>query len=167
MVPDEKTVLVHWYYSVSEWEQFLKREKKKRVASLLIESMVVFILSALTLHFGITISWTPSVVIGLIVGILYTTIKFYMHLRSCKWTDVRMPEITIMNGIVMINGKQIIFNGQGKCMRKINITEEHNINIIEITYEWKKGERLSFDEIKVPVPKGKLKEAVGLVNSLS
>lgn len=167
MVPDEKTVQVHWYYSVSEWEQFLKQEKKDRKTILLAQSLIIVVLAVVGLYFVAYLSLVLSLVVGIVPGLLYGGISYCQHHHACKWKDARMPEITIMNGIAMINGSQIVFNGGGKHLRKIDITEDHNINILAITYEWKKGERSNFEELKVPVPKGKLKEAVSLVSSLS
>ena len=78
-----------------------------------------------------------------------------------------MPEISVEGGTVTVNGKSIIFQGNGVWLRKADIKEKDNINILEIAYEWKMGDDVCFDEIKIPVPKGKLREAMELLDCLN
>ncbi len=78
-----------------------------------------------------------------------------------------MPEIVITNGTATVNGKPTVFQGDGKWLRKADIKEMNNINVLEIIYEWKTGKGITFDELRIPVPKGKLREAMELLDCLN
>jgi hypothetical protein len=73
----------------------------------------------------------------------------------------------ITNRIANVNGKPIVFHGDGKWLRKVDIKEKNNINVLEITFEWKTGKGITFDELRIPVPKGKLREAIELLDCLN
>ena len=49
---------------------------------------------------------------------------------------------------------------------KITVNDAGNFNVLEITYCWNRGKGKAFNEIKVPIPKGSLKEAIFLQEKL-
>jgi hypothetical protein len=164
---NEQSVLVHWYYSVSEWQEFMNRENKKRNKQILRDSLLIGILGMLILHYIGKISWVVSFIIACNLSILCMGLKYYFRKRAGTWRDKKMPEVTIMDDTAMINGKQLVFHGQGKWLRKADIKEKNNVNVLEITYEWHTRKGAHFDEIRVPVPRGKLREAVELLDCLN
>lgn len=167
MIHDEKTVFVHWYYSASEWKQFMKEEKRHQTIILLIEAFCVAAGVLLIMKFAIGLPWLLSAIVTASVSLFYAVMKYLLQIRCSQPASKKMAEITILNGIATINGRAITFNTDGKSVKNAHITETGNINILEITYEWQSGSKINLDELKVPVPKGKLREAVKFLDTLS
>lgn len=164
---NEKTPFVHWFYSVSEWEAFMRLSKTKKSLTLLLGSISAGLLVFMILRFsnqaGLMTSLEISAVTALLAGLLQYIIRMY----SLKWKSPKMPEVVIVNGTITVNGKSTIFQGNGIWLRKAILKENHNLNILGIAYEWKSGDDIYSDEINIPVPKGKLREAMELLDKLN
>lgn len=130
----EKAVLVHWYYSVEEWETFSRSERKKKY--------------------------------GKAIAAVYISIVYCFRTINYRWIMPNRPETVITNGTATINGKPTVFHGNGKWLRKVDIQEKNNLNVLAISYEWNTTKGTRYDELHIPVPKGKLREAMELVDSL-
>jgi hypothetical protein len=65
---------------------------------------------------------------------------------------------------VKIGNKRKYFNGPITELRKVGIYDKGQINVINITYENISSNQLN--EINIPIPKGKLKEAIGVQEKL-
>jgi hypothetical protein len=127
----EKSALVHWYYSVSEWEEFKRKEKTG------------------------------------IGAIVYGLVTYFLRLCGVKPKNVEIPQTIIWSGNAKINGRSIVFQGYGKWLRKVDIREAKSINILEIIFEKQTPKGIRFDEIRIPVPKGKMREALELQDCLT
>lgn len=83
-----------------------------------------------------------------------------------KLWPVRRPQaavIEITTDQVRINGTQEPFHNHQRRIRQISIREAGSINILEICYE--QGNMVR--GIRVPIPKGKLKEAFEVQSRLT
>jgi len=74
------------------------------------------------------------------------------------YKDKRVPNIEFNGQWIKISGKQRYFNGPVTELRRVDINDKGPINIMNITYENINNSHLS--EISIPIPKGKLKEAI-------
>lgn len=70
-----------------------------------------------------------------------------------------VPEIRITPEKILIGNNNRHFRNAANQLRQINIREEGSINIMEIRYESVQKSTIVLNEIRIPVPKGKLKEA--------
>ena len=77
-----------------------------------------------------------------------------------------IPEITITNQKVWTNDTGETFSDIKRQVRRIHIRDTGKLNILEITYSVFNNGMTTSDEIFVPVPKGKLKEAIQLQENL-
>jgi len=71
------------------------------------------------------------------------------------FTKREVPEIRIASDRVWFNNSHEPFQNSSRRFMETNIIEADQINILEISYEF--GNRMQ--GIKIPIPKGKLKEA--------
>jgi hypothetical protein len=81
-------------------------------------------------------------------------ILFFLAGKLIPWRN-RIPEISIMADRICVNNSQEPFRDQQRQIREIQIREAGNINILEISYELGNAIR----GIRVPIPRGKLREA--------
>lgn len=163
----EKSVLVHWYYSVSEWESFITCEKDKGYKCFLKGFLIAGTISFLVSRYGINTLWITTLTVTCISAILFGIFCYFFSRYQVKWKQPQPPEIIITSDNANVNGKLTIFNGDGKCLRKADIKEKYDRNVLEIVYDSRSGETISSKELIIPVPKGKLREAVMLLESLN
>jgi hypothetical protein len=163
----DKSVLVHWYYSVSEWEEFVKKIQKNRQRDIVLESCLAWMLGTLILYFGVNMSLVLSMVISGNMAVIYGVTKYYIRTWLIKWKGDKMPEIIIADDTAIVNGKSTVFHGNGKLLRKVDVKENNNINIVEITFERQTRKGSAFEEITIPVPRGRLREAMELQDCLN
>ncbi len=78
-----------------------------------------------------------------------------------------VPEVRITPEKVFIGKNKRHFSDAMNQLRQINIREEGSINIMEITFESVRNRATEFNEIRIPVPKGKLKEAFEVEEKLN
>jgi hypothetical protein len=79
----------------------------------------------------------------------------------------KTPGITITANKISIDGNQEPFHEEGRRLRKVNIRDAGEMNVMEISYESPGQKGALSNEIRIPVPKGKLREAIGLQERLS
>jgi hypothetical protein len=164
---NEKSILVHWYYSIAEWEEFIKKEKTRKEIYILADSILVGLAGAALIYLLFDMSWILSVATCSVIAVAYGVSMSCARFLKIKWKGSKVPEIVIANGTATVNGKPTVFHGDGKCLRKVDVKENNSINILEITFEKQTRKGTSFDEIRIPVPRGKLREAMELQDCLN
>lgn len=164
---NEKSILVHWYYSIAEWEEFIKKEKTRKEIYILAGSVLVGLVSTALVYFLFDMSGILSVATCAIMAVAYGVSMYCVRFLKIKWKGSKIPEIVIANGTATVNGRPTVFQGDGKCLRKVDVKENNSINILEITFEKQTRKGISFDEIRIPVPRGKLREAMELQDCLN
>jgi hypothetical protein len=92
-------------------------------------------------------------------------IHFMVHLFFTP-SDQPTPEIKITGEMVSIGDKLHYFSNEENRLKRIDIRDEGKMNIMEFTFQWSKRKVPATDELQIPVPKGKLKEAIEIVERL-
>jgi len=90
---------------------------------------------------------------------------WYVVYYFLKEKETTIPEITIANKKIWIGNSVESFNDINKQIKRINIRDAGKLNVLEITYSFNNGITKT-DEILIPVPKGKLKEAIQVQESI-
>lgn len=78
----------------------------------------------------------------------------WMHRLRAAGTS-RVPEVRIMADRVWINDRHQPFQNSNRFIRDIRIREAGTVHVLEISYE----QANEIADIRVPIPKGKLREA--------
>lgn len=86
--------------------------------------------------------------------------RFLLYLLACSVQSV--PEVSITPEKVWIGNDQQYFNSSKHELRQIDLRHEGFINVLSITY----GRGGNSHEIRIPVPKGKLREAIEVQDRL-
>jgi hypothetical protein len=159
-------VLTTWAYSQAEWKAFMKWEQGERSSGTLMEVAIIIGLGTLAIHFLKGADWVTSFTISIVMGIIYGGIKYIITMSSIKLDENKMPEVIITNQSVIVNGHMNRFYGNNLWLGKVSIKEVKAFNILEFTYCWSTRSGETYDEIRVPIPKGNLKEAISLQERL-
>jgi hypothetical protein len=156
-------ILARWSYSKEEWQQFLKWEKKERKTNSLVEAAVLAVLGIIVLRNLEETSWTIAIGVSVFIGTIYWIGKYFLSMGSIGRSA--NAEVIITNRSVIINGKVNTFIDGQYSLKEVKLKEDASPAIIEFIYTWQtRNPNLpSQDEIRIPVPKNKLPEAIELV----
>ena len=160
-------VLVDWVYSKEEWKRFTNWELGRRNWVNIFVSLSITIVSVFILKGFRDFPWMVALGIGGIGGFLYGFFSYWFAINSIGKAENATNAIIITTNAVLINDKLYLFADEEKWMGEIEILEEPTPKILQITYHWKTHHGESSDNIHVPIPKGKLGEAVMLMSRLN
>jgi hypothetical protein len=76
------------------------------------------------------------------------------------------PEVIINRGKVSIGDVHEPFSDCGRQLKRINIHDAGKMNVMEIAYQHNDLQHVNPGEIHIPVPRGKLKEAIQVQEKL-
>ncbi len=88
--------------------------------------------------------------------------RFYWSILKKKSISVesgRPIEVIIGLDTVVINGKLNVLKDENKWLGEVELKTETNPALLELTYYWETRSGITNDEIRIPVPSGKIKEA--------
>ena len=78
----------------------------------------------------------------------------------CFGSTGKIPEVEITSEKISVGNRHHPFNTDNNTLRRVNILDEGMMNVMEICYDSGTKNFETFIEIRVPVPRGKLKEAI-------
>jgi hypothetical protein len=79
---------------------------------------------------------------------------------------VKTNDIIITNTGVSVNGRFKAFAGESRTLQHVHIIDEISPRVLQICYQSNTGFKIVSNEIYVPIPKGRLGEAVKLMSLL-
>ena len=94
-------------------------------------------------------------------------ILHYLLHRFLPKQNTKTPSVTITQGKVSIDDVHEPFHGKDRQLQRINIRDAGKMNIMEISYQRNDLQDGGANEILIPVPKGRLKEAFGVEEKLN
>lgn len=88
--------------------------------------------------------------------------RFFHWLIHCLGHRLNkaIPEVEITTDKISVGNRYHRINSENGRLRRVNILDEGLINILEIRYDSGHENFEDFMEIRIPVPRGKLKEAI-------
>lgn len=165
--PDVMTdQVIVWHYGVDEWKQFVKWEKKDRKMSAFVTGMLVVLIGAIFVKLQRDATWGMALLVATLIGTIYAFVVYLMGMSSLKGTFKKQPEIRIAPTVILINGVLNVFSDEDRKVHAITILEKADPMVLEIVYKFYTARGASQDELHIPIPKGKLGEAVRLVEQL-
>jgi len=72
------------------------------------------------------------------------------------------PKVTVTSLQVFVGEREYTFRSSQHHLCRIDIREEDGMNIMELTYEWLNNRIPEQREVRIPVPKGRLMEAISI-----
>jgi hypothetical protein len=165
-ITNDTIVLVNWKYTEDEWKRFTKWEVKERKTNSTIEAALIVILGTLFVGEIGDLSWWVSLIISVLVALIYWLGKYFLSMASIGRPKGKNSEVVITQYAVIINGKYNAFRNDMYRPGPINIKEDCSPKVLEIIYNWSTRKGSTHDEIRIPIPEGKLEEAQWLARTL-
>jgi membrane protein implicated in regulation of membrane protease activity len=159
-------VLAHWKYTGSEWQSFWIEEKTERKLSMWIEIILIAILGAVLLYLFRSSSWDIAFLFSIPVALLIGILRFRLNLSSIKQSSPGTAEAIITSDAVVVNGRYSRLTGENLWIENAAIKEQGGIAVVEITYAWDTRRGRMTEEIRLPIPFGKMEEAKEVINKL-
>ena len=88
-------------------------------------------------------------------------------LHRLRFRAEKAPAIMIMQGRVLVDEVPESFHGENRRLKRIHIKDAGSMNVMEIVYQNEYVSGTGSNEIHLPVPKGRLKEAIRVEEALS
>lgn len=155
-----------WHYSLEEWKRFVRWEKEDRKLSSIVTGLLVALIGAVFVKLQRDATWGMAFLVAVLLGSVYALILYFVGISSIRGAFRKQPEVRITKEAVLINGVLNIFSDRKKWVYSINILEKPDPMVLEIVYKFETNRGSSQDELHFPIPKGKLGEAIRLVEDL-
>ncbi len=161
-------ILANWEYSAQEWKNFLHWEKKYKTSSSFIIFFVLLILGSILIEIRTGSGWFNSFLLSLpCVAVFIWVLAAFRRSSFGIATGHNKNRVILTNQAVIINKRLNEFATEEKSIKEVRIIEEAVPKILEIEYKWLTRGVVSSDRIYIPIPKGRLGEAVVLIDKLS
>lgn len=159
-------LLVKWVISGQEWSAFYAGERKKRLESLWIESLLLVILGTGLLLLVRKAPWLLALGISTGIAMIWWIAKYFLHLKVLQ-SNRSQNQIIITTSSVQINGRLHVFYDEHVTPGSFQLLTNSRPMVVEIRYHWQTRRGATYEELRVPVPSGKETEAQEVVNRLS
>ncbi len=94
-------------------------------------------------------------------------IFYYILHRLFSPGRAKTPGIKITGDKVYVDNFNEPFQDKDRQLQRINIRDAGKMNVMEISYQRNDLQHAALTEIHIPIPKGRLKEAIGLEEKLN
>jgi len=157
-------VLAYWMFTAEEWKQFLALEKKRRKSSTSYEAAAIVILGTIGLMSMRDASLWMALLVSIVIAAIVSWLRWVLTMNSFG-NVLPKNEVTITDQSILINDKLNPYRSENYWLDKIQILDG-DPDVLEITYAWNTRKGNTFDEMRVPIPKGKRDEALNVINKI-
>jgi hypothetical protein len=164
---NEDSLLADWHYTPEEWRTFMKIEQKIVTGESILLIVLITAAVAWTLHDDKDESWTFSIVFAIAFALIFILLKNYLKKGFINVNSGRGVRALISRRSIVLNGKLFNLTDETRHLWKVDVIEKHGVMMVEFTYKWQTRQRETQDEIRLPVPAGKLDEANELVTRMA
>lgn len=159
-------VLASWVYTEEEWRRFCRWKKKKLKRGSIRVGLFITVLSVLLLKFARDFSWMAAIAVGVLIAFIYVLISYLVSIASAGKAYGQQNVVIITNRAALINNRLNFFADKERSVKEVKIAEEMDPKILSIICCRSTESGREDDEIHIPIPKGRLGEAVLLMEHL-
>jgi len=158
IAPVEEVILAKWQFSAQEWNRFLRFERKERKLSNNIESILILLLGGFLLRLGKGAGYGLAFGISGTIAVIYWVGKYYLNMGSFGAAKA-VNDVIITPVAVIINGKYNVLRNDSIWLSKALVKNENGLDYLELTYDWSTRKGNTFEDLRIPIPAGKLADA--------
>jgi uncharacterized membrane protein HdeD (DUF308 family) len=166
---DEKSILIHWTYSPSEWQQYVEKEHIEDKSD---KKNLFFLVAGISIIAGIILFFiypdsrlvTLFTILGIIVVIGITALLSSWAVN--RWNKKNSGEIYIAQNGAYFSGRLHIWRGLGTKLTDIKFEDTPNSNRIVVSYSSPNYLTNNFYTVRIPVPQGQEAAARKVVSEI-
>lgn len=154
-----------WTCTPDEWKQFYQWEIQDRRLQAWATGLVFTFIGGIAIMFIRQAAWYVAFPFAAFIGWVYGMLSFRFFLASIGKNRGTAALIVFTADAVMINNKLNPFRSDLYRLGGVRIDDKQELKVMIITYNWNtaRGGDQS-DDIHVPIPKGKLGDAIRLMD---
>lgn len=157
-------ILASWKYAPGEWGQFETRLRKETRAESIIAGLLLALLGGFLFKEYRGSNWWTMFAVAAALGLVFGVLNYRLGLASIGKPGNAHPLVVLTPTAVMINNRLNPLWDNTRWLSKVKIVEEPDPKLLEFTVNWETRKGLGQEEIRVPIPRGKLGEAVLLLD---
>jgi hypothetical protein len=154
---DEKSILIHWTYSPSEWQQYIEKEHNEDKND---KKSLFFLVAGISIIVGIILLFvypdsklvTLYIILGIIIILGITALLSSNAVY--RWNKKHSGEIYIARNGAYFSGRLHIWRGLGTKLRTIKFEDTQNSNRIVVSYTSPNFLTHNLYTVRIPVPHG-------------
>ena len=164
--PDRGQVMAYWVSCNEEWRSFFRWKQKRRLLYCML--IVLFIIASITgLLYGVLqLNSLTAFITGLSAGAGFGIMRCPIVVAFIRVVLLRTNDVVITSSGVSINGRFSFFNNDVARLQQVQIIDETNPKVLQINFNRLTPRGIIPDQIFIPIPKGRLGEAVKLMSML-
>jgi hypothetical protein len=157
-------LLANWTYSAKEWEAFLKVERKVVFGESILLVALITGFGGWILHDDEDESWMFALTFSFIFSLIFVALKSYFKKGFINIKPgTQGVTALISRSSIVLNGKLFNLTSADRSLSKVEIIDKQGLSLVEFTYKWQTRSGATQDEIRLPVPEGRMEEARELV----
>lgn len=166
--PESDPIFQVWTCSPSEWNAFLNWEKTDRKQTAWVTFFVITFFGTIFVMLVRDAIWWHGAIVSTLVGAVFGILSVRFSMASIRNQLSGMGgEMVITAGSVLINNRLNVFQDEERSLKDVSIVEASEPKVMKIEYSFATSGGVQAEEIHFPIPKGKLGDAVRLMNALN
>jgi hypothetical protein len=164
--PTTSDILANWNYSADEWKAFQNANRSVVARESVVLILLITAVGGWILHDDKGEGWLFSFAFCFVFAVLFILLKNYLKKGFINVNTTAGVSVIIDREKLLLNGKLFSFRDEERTLEKAEIIDKRGIKMIEFSYGWRTRGGRTVDEIRIPVPQGKMDEAEKLVRNV-
>lgn len=156
--------LADWEYTPGEWAAFVRQERQQLRTEFLLVTIGILIFGTILLRILRQAPLWAAFLVSFVVALVYGFVRYQIHAGFLAGSGKN--RVMIYPHAARINGRWLTWSSSNRKLDGITIRHETDSEILEITYCWNTRSGPASDEVRIPIPQGKLEEARKLLDEL-
>lgn len=154
--------LYEWKVSPKLWNRFVKNEIRYKMTDIIIVSVIIVILGLLYLIFKENAGILVALSVGGVVATAYAVLRVYLFKKYLRKSSVDVI-INITDHSLFVNNTYHVLNDNHYKFVRVSLQNEKGLFLLDFEVSWETRGGSVSDNLRIPVPDGKLAEADELV----
>lgn len=156
-------ILGEWTIDAEAWRQFILIEKKMRNEDSIYLFIGAIVMGTLGLMADRDVNLITAILFAGAVGLIVVWLRKYFALKNLK-KGIAPRKIIVTPTTVFINTQAFTLNGENRYLRKVEILNKNQLQLIEFTIGWETRNGHTFDELRIPVASTNFTQAEHILN---
>ncbi|HET8964155.1 MAG TPA: hypothetical protein VFM99_09670 [Chitinophagales bacterium] len=157
-------ILGEWTIDAETWKQFILTEKKMRNEDSIYLFIGAIVMGTLGLMADRDVNFITAILFASAIGLIVVWLRRYFALKNLKKEMFAPRKIIITPTTVFINAQAFTLIGENRYLRKVEILNKNQIQLIEFTIGWETRKGHTFDELRIPVASSNFTQAEHILN---
>ncbi|MBK6731121.1 MAG: hypothetical protein IPG60_09185 [Bacteroidetes bacterium] len=157
-------ILGEWIIDAESWKQFIITEKKLRNEDSIYLFIGAIVMGTMGLMAARDVNLITAILFASAIGLIVVWLRRYFAIKNLKMQMLTPRQIVITPTTVFINAQAFTLIGENRYLRKVEMMNKNQQDIIEFTIGWETRKGHTFDELRIPVASSNFTQAENILN---